>query len=121
MTIAFWVVAALLALAFLGAGTMKLIRSKQSLAGAGMAWTEDFSARAVKAIGAVEVVGAVGVLVPVLTGVAPILSPIAAVGLALTMVGAIVVHARRKESATPAVVLLVLGVAAAALGFLFVA
>lgn len=89
MTVAFWVVTTLLALAFLGAGSMKAIRSKKDLAAAGMAWTESFSAGAVKAI-----------------------------GLALTMVGAIVVHVRRKEPATPAIALLIVSVAAAVLGFL---
>lgn len=45
------------------------------------------------------------------------LSPIAASALALVMVGAIVVHVRRKENPTVNVVLLLLAVASAALGF----
>ena len=117
MTVAFWVVTILLALAFLAAGSMKALRSKKDLAAAGMAWTDYFSDGAVKAIGAVEVLGALGLVLPALTGVAPVLSPIAAIGLALTMAGAVVVHVRRKESATPAVALLVLSVVAAVLGF----
>lgn len=117
MTIAFWVVTALLALAFLSAGAMKATRSKEQLVASGMAWTEDFSAGAVKTIGVLEVIGAIGLVLPAATGVAPLLSPIAAICLGVTMVGAIVVHVRRKEAPTPAVVLLVLSIAAAVLGF----
>lgn len=120
MTAAFWIVAALLALAFAAGGLMKLTKPKEALAASGMAWTEDFSAGTIKLVAALEVVGAVGVVVPALVGVADVLSPIAAIGLAVVMVGAIVVHVRRKESATPAIVLLVLSAAAAALGFAYV-
>ncbi len=83
-----------------------------------MAWVATVSPAAVKAIGAIEVLGALGLIMPIATGIAPVLAPVAAVGLALTMVGAAVVHVRRKESAAPAVVLLVVSVASAVLGFL---
>lgn len=62
-----------------------------------MKWTEDFSAGTLKFIGAVEVLGAIGLILPALLDIAPILVPLAAVGLAITMAGAIVVHVRRKE------------------------
>ena len=117
MTIAFWAVTALLALGFLFAGSMKATRAKDQLAASGMAWTEDFSSNAVKAIGVAEILGAIGLVLPAATGIAPLLSPIAAICLAITMVGAIIVHVRRKESATPAIALLILSVAAAVLGF----
>lgn len=117
MLIALWVVNILLALAFLAAGSMKASRSKEALAAAGMAWTEDFSAGAIKAIGVAEVLGAIGLVLPLLTDVAPILTPIAATALALTMAGAVVVHVRRKESAAPALVLGALSVVSAILGF----
>ncbi|NAS22269.1 DoxX family protein [Herbidospora sp. NEAU-GS84] len=110
MNIALWVVAALLTLAFLGAGAMKIGRPKEELAKSGLAWTEDFSAGQVKAIGAVEALGALGLVLPGVTGIAPILVPIAATGLAVAMAGAVLVHVRRKElpQAVPAAVLLVL-------------
>jgi uncharacterized membrane protein YphA (DoxX/SURF4 family) len=120
MLIALWIVNALLAFAFLGAGLMKLARPKPALAASGMAWTEDFGSPSVKLIGALEVIGAVGLIVPLLTGSAPILTPIAAVGLAVVMIAAAVVHVRRKEAATPAVVLAVVAVVSAVLGFLVV-
>lgn len=117
MLVAFWIVSGLVALVFLAAGTMKLARPKEALAASGLAWTEDFTEPTVKAIGAAEVLGAIGIVLPALTGIAPILSPIAASALALVMVGAILVHVRRKENPTVNVVLLLLAAASAALGF----
>ena len=97
MNIALWIVAGLLALAFTGAAAMKLSQSKEKLAAAGMAWTEDYSAGAVKMIGAVELLAAIGLILPAITGIAPILIPLAASGLVIVMVGAIITHARRSE------------------------
>ena len=117
MLIAFWIVSSLVALAFLAAGLMKVARPKEALAASGMTWTEDFAEPTVKLIGAAEILGAIGIMLPAITGIAPILSPIAASALALVMVGAIVVHVRRGENAAPSIVLLVLAVASAVLGF----
>jgi hypothetical protein len=105
-----WVVAGVLAAAFLGAGVMKLVRSKEQLAASGMAWTEDFSAGMVKLIGLLELLAAVGLVLPAVLDVVPVLVPVAALGLVLMMAGAAVVHVRRKELSTmaPSVVLLVL-------------
>lgn len=121
MNIALWIVNGLLALAFLAAGGMKLARPKDALSASGMAWVEDFSPGAVKTIGALEVLGALGLVLPRLTGIAEILTPLAAVGLVLTMVGAVVVHVRRKEPPAPAVVLGVVAAVSAVLGFAVVA
>ena len=103
MNIALWIAASLLALAFLATGLLKIIRSKEQLAAAGMGWTESFSPATIKAIGVAEVLGAIGLILPAVLDVAPFLVPIAAVGLALVMVGAATTHLRRKE--TPMVVL----------------
>lgn len=112
MNITLWIIAGVLAVAFLLAGLMKIAQPKEKLAASGMAWTEDFSAGQVKAIGLVEVLGAIGLVLPAAVDVAPILTPIAAAGLALTMVLAAVVHARRGEKANVPVTL-VLAVLAA--------
>lgn len=85
-----------------------------------MAWTEEFSAGAVKTFAALEVVGAIGLILPLATGIAPILTPLAATGIAIIMIGAVVVHLRRHEPAAPAIVLAVLAVASAVLGYLVV-
>ena len=102
MNVVLWIVAGVLAAAFLGAGLMKLAQPKEKLVESGMGWAGDFSPGVVKAVGALEVLGALGLILPAVFDVATVLVPIAAVGLALIMAGAIVVHARRKE--TPMVV-----------------
>ncbi|WP_394940184.1 DoxX family protein [Psychromicrobium sp. YIM B11713] len=96
MNIALWIVAGLLALAYLGAGGVKIIQPKEKLVGQ-MGWVENASTGLVKFVGAVEVLGAIGLILPQLTGVAPILTPLAALGLVLIQIGAIVVHIRRAE------------------------
>jgi uncharacterized membrane protein YphA (DoxX/SURF4 family) len=98
MNVILWIIAGLLAAAFLAAGTMKLTQPKEKLAASGMAWTEDFSFGALKAIGALEVLAAIGLILPAALGIVPMLVPLAGLGLALLMVGAIITHARRKES-----------------------
>jgi uncharacterized membrane protein YphA (DoxX/SURF4 family) len=110
VNVVLWILAGVLAAAFLGAGVMKLSRSKEQLASSGMAWTEDFSSGMVKFVGLVEVLGAIGLILPAALDIVPVLVPLAALGLVLTMIGAVVVHVRRKELNTvaPSVVLLVL-------------
>ncbi|HWH25462.1 MAG TPA: DoxX family protein [Pseudolysinimonas sp.] len=118
MLIALWIVNILLALAFIYSGITKVVRSRTELQAKGMGYVEDLSDGAVTAIGVVEALGAVGLIVPLATGIVPILTPLAAVGLAATMLGASIVHIRRKESPVASLVLLVAAIASAALGFL---
>jgi uncharacterized membrane protein len=111
MNVALWIVQILLALAFLLAGGMKLTQPKEKLAES-MPWVEGFSPGTVRLIGVLEILGAIGLVLPALTGILPWLTPLAAVGLALTMIGGAVVNLRRGE-AQPIianVVLLVLAV-----------
>jgi uncharacterized membrane protein YphA (DoxX/SURF4 family) len=96
MNVAIWVLQVLLALAFLAAGLTKVSQPRQRLA-TSMGWVEDFSDPTVRAIGALELLGALGLLLPALTGVATVLVPLAAVGLAVLMVGAAITHRRRGE------------------------
>ena len=110
MNVFLWVLQGLLAAAFLMAGLMKATRPKPDLA-AQMPWVEDFSAGTVKFIGVAEVLGAVGLILPALTGIAVVLTPLAATGLAVTMALAMVVHTRRKEYAGLPVNLVLLVVA----------
>lgn len=99
MSTALWIAQAILALAFIGAGAVKLTRSRAELVEMGLVFVEDFSDPAVRGIGAVEVLGGVGLLVPAATGILPILTPIAAVGLVITMILAAAAHVRRGENA----------------------
>ena len=96
MNVVIWVLQILLALAFLAAGITKVTQPRQKLA-TNMGWVEDFSDPAVRSIGTLEILGALGLLVPALIGVATVLVPISAVGLALLMIGAAATHRRRGE------------------------
>ena len=97
MNTAIWIVQILLALAFGVTGLTKLTQPKEKLT-ANMKWVEDFSPNTIKAIGAVEVLGALGLVLPALTGILPWLTPLAGVGLVLDMLGAAYTHLRRGES-----------------------
>jgi len=96
MSIALWVVQVLVAVAFLGAGATKLSQPKEKLL-KNMAWVEDFSQPTVRIIGALEILGAIGIVLPALTGILPWLTPLAALGLVLLMLGAALTHLRRTE------------------------
>jgi hypothetical protein len=99
VNIALWIIAVALAVAFLASGALKLAVPKEKLAaGPAGGWAEDFGAYTVKAIGAAEVLAAVGLVLPAALGIAPVLVPLAAVGLVLLMVGAAITHLRRQEA-----------------------
>jgi uncharacterized membrane protein YphA (DoxX/SURF4 family) len=112
MNLVLWIVAGLLALAFVAAGVMKLTRSKATLATSGMPWTEDYSAGTIRGIGVLELLAAVGLVLPAVLNIAPILVPVAALGLVAIMIGAIYTHARRKEYPMTIGNLVLLGLAA---------
>ncbi|MEU8301261.1 DoxX family protein [Micromonospora sp. NPDC048909] len=97
MNIVLWIIAAVLAVLFLGVGLMKLIQPKEKLVASGLGWAENYRPETVKIIGGLEVLAAVGLILPALLDIAPVLVPLAALGLVITMVGAIVVHGRRRE------------------------
>ncbi|ANZ40741.1 DoxX family protein [Lentzea guizhouensis] len=101
MDLVLWIVSGVLAAVYLMAGITKLAKSReQLLAEPRMAWAGDFAPNQIKAIGAAEVLGALGLVLPWLTGIAPVLTPVAAAGLAVLQIGAAYVHGRRHETAT---------------------
>lgn len=99
MNVALWIVAGLLATAYLAGGLGKVIMPKEKIAAFGPSskWVEDFSAGGVKAIGALEVLAAIGLILPAVLDIAPVLVPLAALGLALIMIGATITRLRRRE------------------------
>lgn len=103
MNLALWIVAIVLAAVFAASGLMKEFVSKDKLVTSGQGWAEDFSPTNIRLIGLAEILGAIGIVLPAALHIAPILVPLAAVGLALAMVGAAVVNARRKDGAGIAV------------------
>jgi uncharacterized membrane protein YphA (DoxX/SURF4 family) len=111
MNIALWVLQVVLALAFLTSGGMKLMSTKEKLtADPRMGWANDFEGSHIKLIGLSEVLGAVGLVAPWALRIAPVLTPIAAAGLCVLMIGAARTHQRRKE---PTIVPMVLALLSA--------
>ena len=91
MDIAYWIVAGLLAVFYVYAGTLKVIRSRDQLRPM-MAWVDRIPLPALRALGTVEILGATGLILPPLTGIAPSLATAAAIGFVLLQTGAIAVH-----------------------------
>ena len=96
MNVVVWIVQVVLALLFAFVGFGKLARPKEDLRER-MGWVDDFSQGTVRLIGAAEVLGALGLVLPAATGVATWLTPTAAVGLVVVMLGAVATHLRRRE------------------------
>ncbi len=122
MTTALWILNGILATAFLIAGVSKEVRTKEALLASGQRWTVDFSAGRIKAIGVVEIIGALGLVLPLATAIPSVFAPIAALGLALHMAAAIAIHRRthRGDPLGPAISLGATSVVSAGLGFAYV-
>ena len=95
--IALWILQILAGVLFVMAGITKVTKSTEKLA-ASAPWVEDFSATQVRLIGLAEMLGSFGLILPGLTGILPILTPIAAVCLVVILVGAVYTQLRRKET-----------------------
>ena len=110
-----WAIQILLAVVFGAAGTMKLVRSKAQLAAnPHMGWVHSVPEDRIKLLGVAEVLGAIGLVVPMAVGIAPMLTRVAAVSLATLMGGAAATHTMRGESAKLSTILAVLVIAVAA-------
>jgi uncharacterized membrane protein YphA (DoxX/SURF4 family) len=96
LNIALWVVQVLLAAAFVASGLMKLTQPIDVMA-AQMAWVTSVPAALVRFIGAAEVAGALGLILPSLTRIRPRLTVLAALGLVVVMVLASGTHLSRGE------------------------
>jgi hypothetical protein len=98
VNLALWIVAGILAAVFVLAGSAKLLVPREKLGTApGGGWVWDFSPAFVKILGGLEIIGVLGLILPAALGIARVLVPLAALGLALVMVCAAVVESRREE------------------------
>lgn len=99
MNVALWIVTGLLATAYFFGGGLKVLLSKERIEAFGPSskWVEDFSGGTVKMIGAFEVLGALGLILPAVLDIAPVLVPVAATCLAVIMIGATITRIRRHE------------------------
>jgi hypothetical protein len=111
VTIAYWPIAALLAAFYVYAGGIKVVRSREQLQPM-MAWVDSAPMWLVRTIGSLELLGAAGLILPPLTGIAPSLALAAAVGFVVLQIPAIGVHLARGEKtvALNAVLIVVAGV-----------
>jgi uncharacterized membrane protein YphA (DoxX/SURF4 family) len=110
VNVVLWVLQGLLAAGFLGSGGLKLAQPYEKLSKT-LGWVSHFRPPVVRLIGVAEVLGGLGLILPAATHIAPILTPIAAVGLAVTMIGAVITHVRLRDPISqmaPSAVLLVL-------------
>ena len=112
MNLLLWILAFVLAAVFAGSGVVKLVIARDQQIER-TPYVEDFPQSVIRGIGVLEILGAIGLLLPALTGVATVLVPLAGAGLAITMVFAALVHTRRGDgvpATLPSIVLAVLSV-----------
>jgi uncharacterized membrane protein YphA (DoxX/SURF4 family) len=102
MNIALWIIQGLLGLLFLFAGGMKLVLPIAEM-------TKDIALPGMflRFIGVAEVLGGLGLVLPGLTGIRPQLTPLAAAGLVIIMIGATVISFATSGFATALIPLIV--------------
>ena len=116
LTILTWVLSGLLAAVNLMAGGMKILTPHGG--NRPMPTLDDYSDAQVRGIGAAEVAGAIGLILPPLLGILPWLAPVAAVGLAIIQLLAAIAHRKHGEKFVGNVVMMVVALAIAALRLL---
>ncbi len=97
MNTTLWVLQDFLAITFLYSGGRKSLFARERLMSMGQTGVAAFSCPAICAIGAVEILGAAGILLPWALRIVPVLTPIIAFGFAIIMLFAAPIHARRGE------------------------
>ena len=98
MNTTLWIAQGILAAMFAMAGVMKSTQPIEKLMKSGLNWVERVPVSTVRIIGLSELLGAIGLILPLALGILPILTPIAAVGLAVIMILAVVHHLKHKEN-----------------------
>lgn len=112
MNLMLWILAFVLAAVFAASGVVKLATARDQQIDR-TPYVEDFPQIVIRGIGVLEILGAIGLLLPGLLDVATLLVPLAGAGLAITMVFAALVHIRRGDgvaAAAPSIVLAILSV-----------
>jgi uncharacterized membrane protein YphA (DoxX/SURF4 family) len=102
MNIALWILQGVLAAVFAISGVAKSTMSRERMLATGQSGIAPFPLPVIRAVAICELFAVAGLLLPWATGIAPVLTPLAAVGLCLVMVGAAVSHARLREPLTVA-------------------
>lgn len=98
MNLVIWVVPVVLAIMVAGAGLGKVTQTREKLRqNANLRWVEDCSQTEVRGIGILGILAAVALILPSALKIAPVLTPVAALGVIGLMIGAAVTHLRRQE------------------------
>jgi DoxX-like family len=97
MNIALWICQGVLALVFAISGSLKISQSKERMLATGQTGVVFFPLPAIRVIAALELLGVIGIILPWATGIAPVLTPLAAAGFALLMIGAATSHTKLRE------------------------
>ena len=97
MTVVLWLLQVLLAVIFAASGSAKLVMSKDRMIASGQTGVAPFPLPLIRVTAGAEVVAALGLVLPAATGVAVVLTPLAALGLMIVMVGAAASHASLRE------------------------
>lgn len=92
MNTALWTMQILLAAVFLASGAVKISWPKDRLIASGQTGVAPFPPTVIKLTAACEVLAAAGLVLPWATGIAPALTPLAATGLMIVMLGAMTSH-----------------------------
>lgn len=109
MYVALWIASGLLAFAMVTAGGVKATIPREKLLEK-MKWAKTWSDGSFKLLGLAELLGGVGLIVPYATGIALVLTPIAAICLVVIMAGAAKTHLALGESPVVPGILAALGV-----------
>ena len=96
MNIVLWIIQGVLALIFLVTGFLKTFLPLASLK-KNLSWVSGASPISVRSLGIAEILGAIGLILPGITGILPWLTVVAALGLVIVMIGACIVHAKHQE------------------------
>jgi uncharacterized membrane protein len=108
-----WIAQGFVALVVMLTGLTKLVVPREQLANR-MHWAAAWPRSRIKLLGAAEVAGSIGLVVPAVTGIAPFLTPLAAACLAVLMIGAVRTHVQLRESFVPAAIVAALCIFVAA-------
>lgn len=110
VNVVLWIAQGLLAMVFAASGALKSTMGKERLLATGQTGVAFLSQPGIRVVAAGELLAVVGLILPWWTGTAPVLTPLAAVGLAIVMIGAAISHAKLGEPRNVAINALLFGV-----------
>jgi len=102
-----WILQSHIALMFIAGGLVKLLIPREKMIPK-QPYVKNYTSTQIKLIGLAEILGAIGLIVPAATGILPVLTPLAAVGLCVIMLLATRLHLQEKEMMKVAIIFMML-------------